>query len=283
MLQAFTNHGVEPQEVVGRDTFAIRRIGYDDALFLWLLKLLERLELQYDVLAQSGCLHVVSSNFVRLRIVVVSINLMVEFTFLRFVVIDRVEKVLIEVHPLFECKFLAEYTRSNVAGNKCRFDRNSTRTTHRVDKVAFALPASHENHTGSQYFVQWSFYRFLTIATAVERFTRTVERQSTTVFSNVDVQQYIRIVDAYRWAFACLVAEVVHDGILHLVCHELGVAEFIGEYHSIDGKALGVVQVLFPSDGLYIVVHFVGSVSLKMFDGFEDTDSGAQAEVCLVH
>ena len=33
-------------------------------------------------------------------------------------------------------------------------------------------------------------------------------------------------------------------------------------------KALGVVQVVFPSDGLDVIVHFVGGICLEMLDGF---------------
>ena len=38
---------------------------------------------------------------------------------------------------------------------------------------------------------------------------------------NMDIEQYIRVIDAYRRAFACLFTEIVHDGILYLIRDEL--------------------------------------------------------------
>ena len=174
VFQAFAYHPVQAQEVVRRDAFAIRRVGDDDALFPWLLELLERLQLQRDFLAEASCLYIAGSYFVGLRVVVISINPMVEFTFCGVVVVDGVEQVLVEVHPFFESKFLAEHPRSDVSGDECRFDRDGTRTAHRVDKVAFALPSRHQNHSGCQHLVQRSFHGFLTIAPSVERFARAV-------------------------------------------------------------------------------------------------------------
>ena len=82
MFQAFTDHLIQPQQVFRRDTFAVRRVHDDDTLFRRLFKLLERLDGQYDILADARCLHVVGSDFVRFRIVVVSVYLVGKFFFL---------------------------------------------------------------------------------------------------------------------------------------------------------------------------------------------------------
>ena len=76
---------------------------------------------------------------------------------------------------------------------------------------------------------------------------------------------------------------MVHNGILHLICHKLGVTELIREHDGINGKTLGIIQVLFPFDGLHAFIDFIGIVGLKMFNGFQDADGSAQAEVCLIH
>ena len=99
----------------------------------------------------------------------------------------------------------------------------------------------------------------------------------------MDIEQYVRVVDAHVRAFACLVAEVIHNGILYLVCYELAVAELVAEYHGIHRKALGVVQVVFPSDGLDVFIYFVGCVGLEVLDGLQNAYGRSQAEVCLVH
>ena len=55
------------------------------------------------------------------------------------------------------------------------------------------------------------------------------------------------------------------------------------EYYGIYGKAAHVVQIVFPGDAFYGVVYFVCCLGSKMFDGFQDTDSGTQAEIGLIH
>ena len=60
-------------------------------------------------------------------------------------------------------------------------------------------------------------------------------------------------------------------------------AEYFREYHGIYGKAAHIVQVVFPFDALYGIIYFIGVGCLKMFDRFQYTDSGAQAEIGAVH
>ena len=115
MFQTLANHGVKAQQVVGRDTLTVGRIGDDDGFLRRLLELLERLQLQYHVLAYAGSLYIVCGNFVCLRAVVVTVYLMRKFTFLAVVIVYRVEQLLVKIHPLLESELLAEYARSDVA------------------------------------------------------------------------------------------------------------------------------------------------------------------------
>ena len=48
--------------------------GDDDAFFFRLFELLERLELQYNFFAESGCFYIPCSDIIGFRIVVVAIN-----------------------------------------------------------------------------------------------------------------------------------------------------------------------------------------------------------------
>ena len=116
MFQPFAYHLIQTQQVVCRDAFTVRRIRDDDTLFGRLFKLLERLDTQYNVFAHSRRLYVMRGYFVRFRVIVVSVNLVCKFAFLRVIIINVVEKFLVEVFPLLESKFFAENPRSNVSG-----------------------------------------------------------------------------------------------------------------------------------------------------------------------
>ena len=283
MFQTLANHGVKAQQVVGRDTLTVGRIGDDDGFLRRLLELLERLQLQYHVLAYAGSLYIVCGNFVCLRAVVVTVYLMRKFTFLAVVIVYRVEQLLVKIHPLLESELLAEYARSDVACNQRRFDGNGSRTTHRVYQVAFATPAGHQYHAGGQHLIQRGLYCFLAITAAVQRFAAGVERQRTFGLGNVYVQQHVRFVDTHAGTFAGLLAEIVHDGILHLVGNELGMTELFTEYNRVHGKGLVRIQIVFPSDGFNLFVNLVGILGCEVFDGFQYPDGCTQAEVCLVH
>ena len=168
MFQAFAYHLIKIKQVARRNTLAIRRVSDDNALFCRLFKLLERLNLQDYIFSNTGSLHVMSGNFVSFRIIVITVDFMIELALLRIIIVYRIEQILIEVFPFLESELLTEYARSNVTCYKSRFDRNSTRTTHRVNQIAFASPSGHQNHTGSQYLVKRSFYLLLTVATTMK-------------------------------------------------------------------------------------------------------------------
>ena len=91
-------------------------VGNDNRLFLRLFKLLERLQFQCHVFGHACRFYVVGSDFVGFRIIVVSVYLMSEFTFLAVVIINLVKQFLVEINPLFEGKFLAEYARRDISG-----------------------------------------------------------------------------------------------------------------------------------------------------------------------
>ena len=174
VFQPFADGPVQPQQVGRGDTFAIRRIGDDDAFLGRLRKLVEILLGYFDLFAQSGSFDIPCGDVYGVAVNVVTIDLMCEFTFLRLVVVNPVKHLLVEVRPFLESIFLAEYARCDAAGDKCRFDGYRSRTAHRVYQVAFAVPARHQDHAGGQYLVQRGFHGFLPVAAPVQRFTGTV-------------------------------------------------------------------------------------------------------------
>ena len=208
------------------------------------------------------------SNFVCFRIVVVSINLMSKLTLLWVIVVDSIKQILVKVFPFLESEFFTEYTRSDIACNQSGFDRYSSWTTHRVYQVTFTSPACHQNHTGCQYLVQRCFHLFLTVSSTVKWFTWTIQGKCTLFLCNMDVNSQIRVTDTYGRTVACLFAEIVDYRIFHFVCHEFRMTEFIREHYGIYRETTHVVQIVFPCDTLYGLIHFVSSLRSKMFDRF---------------
>ena len=208
---------------------------------------------------------------------------MSKFTLLTVIVVDFIKHIRIEIHPLLESESFAEHSRSNILCNQGSFDRNSTRTTHRVNQVTIPTPSRHQNHTGSQHLVQRSFYRFLAITTAVQRLARRIQRQRTGSLCNVNVQQYVRIIDTDRRTFSGFLAEIVHNRIFHFIRNELRMAELIAEHHCVDSESLVNIEIIFPSNGLYLVINFVSILRCEVLDRFQDADSGTKAEISLIH
>ena len=60
-------------------------------------------------------------------------------------------------------------------------------------------------------------------------------------------------------------------------------AELIAEHHCVNSKCLVYIEIIFPSNGLYLVINFVGILGSEVFDRFQDTDSGTKAEIRLIH
>ena len=167
--------------------------------------------------------------------------------------------------------------------NECSLNKQRSRAAHGVDEVRVAFPSTHQNHAGSQHFIQRSFNGFLAVATTVKALTRRVEAERGIVFGDVDMQSQVGIGNRYIRTCARLLAELVNDGILHLVGYEFRVTELLGENHGVHSKCFLVVQILSPVDALYLLVNIIGALCLEMLDGLEDADSGMQLEISAIH
>ena len=93
--------------------------------------------------------------------------MVMELALLGIVVVDAVEDVGIEIRPFLEGIFFAEEPGGHVAGYEGRLDGQCAAAAHRVDEVAVALPACHQDHAGSKHLVQWGFNALLAIAAPV--------------------------------------------------------------------------------------------------------------------
>ena len=112
---------------------------------------------------------------------------MLELAFLRIIVVNLVEQVLVEVCPFLEGVLLAEHTRGHVAGYEGSLDEQCARAAHGVDEVGLAVPAGHENHSGRQHLVERGLNVLLPVAAAVQALAAGVEREGAPVFGNVHV------------------------------------------------------------------------------------------------
>ena len=143
MFQTFTDHLIKSKQIISGNTFTVWRVSDDNRLLLRLFKLLERLQLQHDIFRYTGSFYIMSRNLISFRIVIVSVNLMSKFALLTVIIVNLIEHIRIEIYPFLKSKSFTEYSRSDILSNQCRFNRDSTRTTHRVDQITFSAPSGH--------------------------------------------------------------------------------------------------------------------------------------------
>ena len=288
MLQALANHLVCSQQVGRRNALTVGRVGYHDALLLGLGEHLEVLLRDGNIASQTSSLYIQARRVHGLDVDVVTIDVVLEFALLRVVVVNLVKQVGVEVGPLLEGKLLAEQAWSHVAGYQRSLDEQRTASAHGVNEIRLARPARHQNHTCGQHLVQRGLDALLTIAATMQRLAARVERQRAFTLSgghvgNVDVQTHVGIGYTDVRTVARLFAELVDNGVLHLVGYEFRVAEFFREYHRVDGKGLVQCQILCPVDILHTLVDVVCRQGLEVFDGFQNTDGRMQLEISAIH
>ena len=158
VLQTLAYHLVGIEQIWSRDTFAIRRVYYENALLGRLCEVLEVGTIDGNVVGKTSSTHVKTSCVDCLHVDVVTIDMVCKLTFLRVVIIDSIEKLSIVIRPLLESELLAEHARTHVMGNKSSLDGECARTTHRVNEVGLAMPSGHKNHTSSKHLVERSLY-----------------------------------------------------------------------------------------------------------------------------
>ena len=206
MLQALAYHAVGVEQVGCGDTFAVRRVGDDDGLVLGLHEVLKVLLLDGDAAGESGCLDVGASRVHGLEVDVVAVDMVLELTLLRVVVIDTVEELLVEVGPFLEGILLAEESRGHVACDESCLDGEGAAAAHRVDEIGIALPSGHHDDAGCEHLVDGSFDALLAVSSAVEALAAGVKAEGAVVLGDVDVESQVRIADRYVGPLACALA-----------------------------------------------------------------------------
>ena len=78
------------------------------------------------------------------------------------------------------------------------------------------------------------------------------------------VESEVGVGDADVRSCAGFFAELVNDGVFHLVSHEFRVLELLGEHYGVNGKRFVEVEILCPVYFLYAFIHFVGVECLEV-------------------
>ena len=95
----------------------------------------------------------------------------------------------------------------------------------------------------------------------------------------MDIDPDVGVADADIRPLVPFLAEPVGNGVLHAVCHELGVAEVVGEDDGIDEKRLLHVHIVFPVHLPHHLIHLIGIGGFELLDGFEHFHGRTKAEI----
>ena len=147
---------VKAVHILGADTFAIRRVGYEHPVLRGFCPGRKRAGLQIDHTPHTGALYVAFGNFNGFGRYVGAIYLEIELTLTRIIVIDAVEQFVVEVFPVFKREMPAIYTGVDIRRNQGSLDKECPRTAHRVDQRAVAAPAAAQDYTGGKHLVDGS-------------------------------------------------------------------------------------------------------------------------------
>ncbi len=113
--------------------------------------------------------------------------------------------------------------------------------------------------------------------------TARVEAERGIVVGDVDVETDVGVAQRDIGAVARLLAELVDDGVFHLVADEVGIAEFLGIDHGVDGEGLALFDVLAPVDFLHLIIYVFCRAGLEVLDGLQHAYGGVQLKVGTVH
>ena len=117
----------------------------------------------------------------------------------------------------------------------------------------------------------------------MERLATGVETQRAVILSDMHVQTDVGVGHRYIRALAGLLPELVDDGILYLIRHELRMAELLREHDRVDREGLVVLQILRPVYFLDFLIHVICAFRFEMTDRLQDSDGSVQLEVCTIH
>ena len=276
---------VEAVHVGHRDALAVGRVGDEHAGGSGrCLPGREGFALQFDVFRNAGALDVGAGNLDGFGRDVGTVDFEVEGAFGRVVVVEAVEKLLVEVGPALEGESLAVDAGVDVCGDEGGLDEEGARAAHGVDQGALAAPAAAQDDAGGQDFVDGSLGLGHAVAALVERLARRVERENHILAVDVDVDHHVGVLEAHAGALVLAVAvlEPVDDGVLDAVCYESGVLELVGICDGVDREGFIDGEHGRPVEFLCVLIEAVGVAGAKFVERLEDAQCRAALQVCPV-
>ena len=81
----------------------------------------------------------------------------------------------------------------------------------------------------------------------------------------------------------CLLAELIDDGVFHLVRYEFGMTEFLGEDDSVNSERLVLLQIFRPVYLSDFFIYVISTLRLEVADRLQYSDGSVQLEVGTIH
>ena len=279
MLQSLTQSLVESQQVGCRDALSVRWIGHHHTFLFRLCEVLDIPLLQSDVFGETSRTYILGGYGNGFVIDIISVDMVFEGPLCRIILVDGIEEFLIKVGPFLEGIFSAIHSGSDTRGYHGRFYQECATATHGVHQITFPMPSRLQDDAGSQDLIDGSLHSGLSPSTLVQTFSRGIQRECAVILCHMDVELHVGIGNTYVGTLSCLLAELVHNGIFHLISHKLAMAELIAVYYAIHGKGGVHAQILAPVYLLHGIVDLICRLGTKMLDGLENTYCGTQGEV----
>ncbi len=279
VLEPLAQGLVQAQQVGGGDALAIGRVGHHDALLLGLREVLDVPLLQGDILREPGRAHILGGQGYDVVVDVIAIDVVLKGLLGRVIIVDAVEEFPVKVGPLLEGILAAIHSGRNAAGYHGRLDEDGAAAAHGVHQVTLAPPSRLQDDAGGQHLVDGGLHGGLAPPALVQALARRVQREGAVVLCHMDVQLHVGVGDTYVGTLASLLAELVHDGVLHLVSHKLAVPELVAVYHAVHRKGGVIGQILAPVYLPHGLIHLVGGLGTEVLDGLQHAHGGTQGEV----
>ena len=244
MFEHAAEGAVQAEQVGRRDALAVGRVRHHERFLGGLDEISNVALLHANDIAHASTLGIVAGYLNGAQVKVVAINMVGKFALLAVIVVNAFEEFGIKVFPFFKTEVLAEHARIDIARYECGLDEDSARTAEGVNEIGVALPTREFDKARSQHLVDRCFALSRAIATQVKAFARRVKGEGALVFGNVDIELDIGLADADIGALARCFAEIINDGVLHLVGYEFRVAELGGINHGVNGEGRVEVEIL---------------------------------------
>ena len=169
-----------------------------------------------------------------------------------------------------------------MGGDQSGFDENGSRPAHRIYKVGFSVPPRFQYHSGGQYFVDGGFGLSHAVSSLVQRLSRTVERQRAAHVRYMEIQYEFRSVQPHRRSFACLLHEIVGNGIFRSVGHEFGMFETVGIGDGVDRECRFGRKQGIPFERFHFFIDFVGVRCFEFINRFQYSQSCSTGQIGFV-